>query len=816
MRNRVIVSLIVVAACVLGYLGIVPLYGQSGNPFIDMTVPCAGQVIQGPYIPITMTFTNPSNVPFVRFEVLLDGKKFTGGQLTDPIAAGTVSMTDSRDDVKIDATTGRVRNKCDITRAAPTPGTHTLTIQLIDAQGCLVERSQTIVYQPITAVFSDGQHAPRVRITSPANGAKLSGPTSILVETDNDTVMKIIKLFIDGRLCGLTNEQGEFRYNWDPISEKLFGTHTISASAWDAFDNQGDSDPVLVVVENPFQPLNLTHVDEPPTANNSAAMPGLVLVPSVTPAMSNLTVPRLPFSNVIAPDWQVGLGMQMPNFDPIDPRIYLAPVATTGFSLPATMLIGQPNTAGLGSSALASLLGPEGQTGAAVLMLSPRQSALIQPKEATSGTALLEVPVEDLSVPTPGALPNERALPTSTPATLLIPVVERRLPGTAGSTQPSQNLDNSVAPGARVELLLPKDLPAGERVIAPVIADVRIPDGQALPSAVMQPGRAQVLDSPMLLTAQPIDGRHLAGSAGVNGKLPECLADTGKPVADQVGALQPTAGQGHQRPALSLTPESGSRVQNVIAPIPAQRNTSRAAGVENAAPASALSVVPRVCTLSGHAGHQPVAAVIASAAECTPPAAPVKQAVTVSVKQPAITRKVSTSADPLAGLQKKYTVKTGETIKRIARKLKTTPDALASLNPAVDLEHLTPGMQLRVPSKLQFTLDGIPLEVTPASYTTTEGYTMVPMYSLIEAQGGFLVWLPRTREVNAWVKNNFIGIKIGSRSARINSTAYVMPVAATIKHSRSMVPLSLLVKGMNLQLQYSPENKAYILTSQAK
>lgn len=164
-----------------------------------------------------------------------------------------------------------------------------------------------------------------------------------------------------------------------------------------------------------------------------------------------------------------------------------------------------------------------------------------------------------------------------------------------------------------------------------------------------------------------------------------------------------------------------------------------------------------------------------------------------------------------------YSVKPNETLEQIARAHATTPEALAALNPGITpAAAITPATTLIVPKPdARLYLDNAPLTGGPEP-VIVNGYTMVPIRTIVEAKGGMIVWLPKTREVHAWANNTFIGITVGSSEARVNADTYVLPVAASLQDARTMVPLRFMATALELQLAYNTETGTYYLVSKSR
>ncbi|OPZ88106.1 MAG: hypothetical protein BWY76_00118 [bacterium ADurb.Bin429] len=173
------------------------------------------------------------------------------------------------------------------------------------------------------------------------------------------------------------------------------------------------------------------------------------------------------------------------------------------------------------------------------------------------------------------------------------------------------------------------------------------------------------------------------------------------------------------------------------------------------------------------------------------------------------------AADVMIDLEQHHTVKSGQTLLEIARVYATTPEELLKRNPGISPERPLPeGVALVVPGQTaRIYVDDTPIADAPNPFIA-QGHSMVPIRHIVEAKGGVVVWLPATREVNAWADNTFMGLKVGDNGARINGDSYILPVAPTIRQARAMVPLRYLMTALRLQVTYNPKTGTYLLMSQ--
>jgi LysM repeat protein len=170
--------------------------------------------------------------------------------------------------------------------------------------------------------------------------------------------------------------------------------------------------------------------------------------------------------------------------------------------------------------------------------------------------------------------------------------------------------------------------------------------------------------------------------------------------------------------------------------------------------------------------------------------------------------------DLLIDLHMPHTVQRGETIETIAKAYSVTPEELTKLNPGLSPERPLPeNSTVVVPQQAaRIYLDSTPLVGGPEPYIV-HGHSMVPLRQFIEAKGGIIVWMPKTKEVNAWANNTFMALRIGSQEARINADTVLLPVSAAIREDRTMVPIRYLMTALGLQLQYNPASGTYYLAS---
>ncbi len=125
-------------------------------------------------------------------------------------------------------------------------------------------------YEAVQAAISEGvdSQPPSVSITSPTNGATVSGTVNVVVDaSDADSGMQSVSLSIDGSTVGTLNA-APYQWSWN-TSSLANGTHTLLATARDVAGNtathtltvsvsNADTTPPTVAFTNPLQGQTVT------------------------------------------------------------------------------------------------------------------------------------------------------------------------------------------------------------------------------------------------------------------------------------------------------------------------------------------------------------------------------------------------------------------------------------------------------------------------------------------------------------------------------------------------------------------------------
>jgi hypothetical protein len=115
-----------------------------------------------------------------------------------------------------------------------TNGSHTLMATAVDAAGNSATGSITVAVSNVADTV-----APVPTISSPGNGATVSGNITINASATDDVGAVRMELWIDGSLKATSNTANlSSRWNTKSASK---GTHTINVKAFDAANNMGET-----------------------------------------------------------------------------------------------------------------------------------------------------------------------------------------------------------------------------------------------------------------------------------------------------------------------------------------------------------------------------------------------------------------------------------------------------------------------------------------------------------------------------------------------------------------------------------------------
>ena len=221
-------------------------------PTVSLTAPVSGATLSGTTAVITANATDNVKVDHVDF--------YSGTNLI-----GSKAGASSPFSIVWDTTT-------------TTNGTYSLSAKAYDAAGNIGTSTSVSVTVNNTVNPPPDKTSPTVSITTPTNGATVSGTTAFsATATDNVGVTKVE--FYQGSTLIDTDTTGSPRYDiaWD-TTKVANGAYSLTAKAYDAAGNVGTSSAVSVNVNNTVTPPSDT---TPPTVNifapkNGATISGIV------------------------------------------------------------------------------------------------------------------------------------------------------------------------------------------------------------------------------------------------------------------------------------------------------------------------------------------------------------------------------------------------------------------------------------------------------------------------------------------------------------------------------------------------------------
>jgi PKD repeat protein len=225
----------------------VTVFNDVTAPSVSITAPANGATVSGN---VTVSASASDNVGVTGVQFRLDGANLGPQDASAPYAVSwNTTLTGN--------------------------GSHTLTAVARDAAG------NTRTSAAITVSVANGPPpdttAPSVSISSPANGATVSGTINVTANASDNVGVASVQFRLDGVDAGPPDTSAPYSIAWNTTGASD-GTHTISAVARDAAGNQTTSSPVSVTVSN-APPADTT----PPTASitsptNGASVSGTINV----------------------------------------------------------------------------------------------------------------------------------------------------------------------------------------------------------------------------------------------------------------------------------------------------------------------------------------------------------------------------------------------------------------------------------------------------------------------------------------------------------------------------------------------------------
>jgi hypothetical protein len=169
-------------------------------------------------------------------------------------------------------------------------GSYALMAKAYDAAGNVGQTSN------VTVNVVNDSTAPTVSVTAPANNATVSGTTTITASASDNVGVSKVEFYEDGALLSASNV-APYSYSWNTTSVAN-GSHNLTAKAYDATNNIGQSGNITVTVSNSVTDTTAPTVSVTTPVNNSTVS-GTISV--TTTASDNVGVSKVEFyvNNVI-------------------------------------------------------------------------------------------------------------------------------------------------------------------------------------------------------------------------------------------------------------------------------------------------------------------------------------------------------------------------------------------------------------------------------------------------------------------------------------------------------------------------------------
>lgn len=126
--------------------------------------------------------------------------------------------------------------------SALAPGTYTLTTKAYDAAGNVGQS------QSVTVTVANDVQAPTVSLATPANNTTVSGSVSISANATDNVGVSRVDFYLNNVLLTATN-MAPYSYSWNSKTVAN-GVYTLTAKAYDAVGNVGQSQTVTINVMN--------------------------------------------------------------------------------------------------------------------------------------------------------------------------------------------------------------------------------------------------------------------------------------------------------------------------------------------------------------------------------------------------------------------------------------------------------------------------------------------------------------------------------------------------------------------------------------
>jgi hypothetical protein len=211
---RRLLALLLALACAM------PAQAQLGSLIVNLTAPSQGATVSGT-IPVSASVTILGLLTVSRVEFYVDGSQIA---------------SDSSSPYSVSWNTASVGN-----------GSHSVRAVARDILG-VRWNSGTVTVNVANGPPPDTT-PPTVSITSPANGATVSGSINVTANASDNVGVASVQFRLDGADAGAPDTSTPYAIAWNTATASN-GTHTLTAVARDAAGNTRSSSPVTVTVAN--------------------------------------------------------------------------------------------------------------------------------------------------------------------------------------------------------------------------------------------------------------------------------------------------------------------------------------------------------------------------------------------------------------------------------------------------------------------------------------------------------------------------------------------------------------------------------------
>ena len=729
--------------------------GVLASPAVEITSPTTDTEGNGTVwgdTQVDVTYHGDKGAPVVKLVLLLDGAVVKEYPLPRPQTEGTASFR-----LRFTLASGRVYALCaKAVDAAGESAATTVTLTVQKSESHLTSRAKADAVPPVISIFY------------PAQGAHEHGIINIKANGQSETGITSVFFYLDGKMHTALIGAPPWEDKLD-TTRLTDGLHVLSASAFDAAENEGKSAEVTIIVENAKGTTTAPRLPQWTTPETGGIIDvGPTPAPAITPAAPPDTLP-----SVIVPP-------PPPAPAPVPAGQPAAPAFTDGPVIPVPLAV-EPGAPDL-------LPGAKNAEPSRPASRTTHNSGLERESMVDTPAPAKPLPVATLRIaylhttpalPAPRpAQPGAASLEPATPAAGAQGALTPLVPGTlSGPRTASPNGQPTLVTPLPTHLIPPSAPPAGQ-------------GAPALSPANLTQAAAQALVAPLQ-------------AAGV---APATAPRTATPpTAVQVAALPPAPEPPAPAPALTVPSGEGAAAEN---PYEAEAAWNAAWGTP------LLTVCP---ARDGQPPAQMPPTQPTVKISYVPAPAPTATPVTPATPQSAVaatTGSAASETEPFLPAEGASAAGARTSAPGTQVALLPTKPAAASTVQAPE----KPAVADNVPAAIanirgiKVVFDGKPLDLLAAP-ALLQGISMAPLREIFEHTNGTLYWYPTTKRVEA--KNASVDLKmqIGHPQVQVNGATQTLVLAPYIKQGRTMVPLQFLADALNVTISYHPESGQIVISS---